>query len=234
MTTADHQHPTPTRYLEVLCEGGSDVPALREILARRFELKEQESFRIHPHRGKGKLPSDAHLLRAPHPTDQSLLAQLPIKLKNMGRQSQRGFKVIVLVVVDADRDDPEELARRLDTMLKKLPTRPNTCVFGIAVEETESWFIADLSAVKAAFPSADLAMIRGIKRDAVCGAWEALARAIGRDPAGCGGLEKTEWATKIAPHLNVVQPASPSLGRMISDLDAVLSSVHEPDTRGSP
>jgi hypothetical protein len=43
-------------YFEVLVEGGSDVPALREILTRKFALEEGRDFRIHPHKGRGKLP----------------------------------------------------------------------------------------------------------------------------------------------------------------------------------
>ena len=35
-------------FLEVLTEGSSDVPAVKEILTRRFNLKENEHFRIHP------------------------------------------------------------------------------------------------------------------------------------------------------------------------------------------
>jgi hypothetical protein len=38
--------------------GQTDKPAVREILQRRFNLKEDLHFRIHPHRGKGKLPEN--------------------------------------------------------------------------------------------------------------------------------------------------------------------------------
>lgn len=200
------------KYVEVLCEGSSDVPALQEILKRRFKKVEDEQFRVHAHRGKGKLPSQTHLLKAPPLADQSLLAQLPIKLKNMGRQTQGDFEVVVLVVVDADDDDPRALLKSLDDMLAALPTRPTCCVFAIAVEETESWFIADPPAVKAAYPEAKVVDLKRIKKDAICGAWEALARALGLDPAHCSGREKTEWATAIAPHLDLLKPASPSLG----------------------
>lgn len=210
------------KFVEVLCEGSSDVPALRAVLERRFQLVEEQSFRIHPHRGKGKLPGDEHLLRKPGPRDETLLGQLPIKLKNLGRQSNDVYEIVVLVVVDADDDNPAELLASLNRMLSNLPTRPRCCIFGVAVEETESWFIADLQALKAAYSHAKTGDLKKIKKDAVCGAWEALARALGLDPSRCGGHEKTEWATEIAPHLNVLRPVSPSLKALIENLEPAL------------
>jgi hypothetical protein len=208
------------KYFEILCEGSSDVPALQEIMKRRFELTEDEHFRVHAHRGKGKLPKPDHLLKAPKAWDQSLLGQLPIKLKNMGQQTTGDYEVVVLVVVDADDDDPKALVTELDEMLAALPTRPKNCVFGIAIEETESWFIADTTAVRGAYPHARLSDLKKIKKDAICGAWEALARALGVDPARCSGGEKTEWAAAIAPHLDLLTPASPSLGKLLRQIEA--------------
>lgn len=45
--------------------GQADKPAVREILQRRFNLKEDLHFRIHPDRGKGKLPENP--LSSPNP-----------------------------------------------------------------------------------------------------------------------------------------------------------------------
>ncbi len=211
------------RYIEVLCEGSSDVPALVEVLERRFNLIEGEHFRIHPHRGKGKLPDKAHLLKKPNVADNSLLRQLPIKLKNMGQQSQGEFEVAVIVVVDADDDDCAALKRRLIEVYEALPTKPTHCLFRIAVEETESWFIADPKAIKRAYPHANVTTLEKMEMDVVCGAWEALARSLGLDPAECGGGEKTAWATAISPHLNLKTPASPSLSTLVSGIAQLLS-----------
>ena len=41
-------------HFVVLVEGASDVPAVREVMTRRFGLAEDVHFRIHPHQGKGK------------------------------------------------------------------------------------------------------------------------------------------------------------------------------------
>ena len=45
-------------FFEILLEGSSDVPIVKEILTRRFNLKEDIDFRIHPHKGKGRLPQN--------------------------------------------------------------------------------------------------------------------------------------------------------------------------------
>lgn len=210
------------RFIEVLCEGSSDVPAIKEVLTRRFNLVEGEHFRIHPHRGKGKLPRVADRLKAPARGDDTLLTQLPIKLKNMGRQTHGGFEVAVVVVVDADDDDCRQLKRSLLDLYDALPTKPPKVVFRIAVEETESWFIADTKAVRAAYARADVAILNSHPPDAICGAWERLAECLGEDPADCRG-RKAEWATVISPHLDLERPKSPSFAALICGIDRILS-----------
>jgi hypothetical protein len=100
-------------------------------------------------------------------------------------------------------------------MLERLPRRPKRVLFRLAIEETESWFIADTRAVKAAFPRADVRRLARIPADAVVGAAEHLARALGKDPDRMTGADKFGWASAIAPHLDLVDPPSPSLARLI-------------------
>lgn len=211
------------RFIEVLCEGTSDVPAVREVLSRRFGLIEEQNFRIHPHRGKGRLPSWEHLLKVPDRGCDQLLDLLPIKLKNMGRQSAPGFEVSVVVLVDADDDDCCALKEALVRVYQSLPSKPARCLFRIAVEETESWFIAEPQAVKAAYSTADTAALSGIPPDCVCGAWERLAECLGLLPAACTGGDKTEWAREIAPKLDLKSPRSPSLAAFIEGVSRLLS-----------
>ena len=40
-------------FLEIFVEGGTEVPTVREILQRRFNLVENTHFRIHPPQGQG-------------------------------------------------------------------------------------------------------------------------------------------------------------------------------------
>jgi hypothetical protein len=136
-------------FLEVLVEGGADVPAIREILQRRFNLIENTHFRIHPHKGKGKLPQKHNA----HPKRRGLLDQLPAKLRAYSHLPD-GYCIVVLV--DTDNDDCKRLKESLITLYRKLEQRPACVLFRIAVEETESWFLADKNAIQAAFPHANL------------------------------------------------------------------------------
>ena len=45
-------------YIEVLLEGAADVPMVRHVLTSRLGLEERRHFRIHPHHGKGRLPTN--------------------------------------------------------------------------------------------------------------------------------------------------------------------------------
>ena len=200
-------------WLEVLVEGTSDVPAVKEVLKRRFGLEEDEHFRIHPHQGKGKLPENP--LARPDPNQRQLLHQLPAKLR--GYAKSLSADAVVLVVVDADDMPCAELLADLNSMLAKLPVRPVRVLFRLAIEETESWFIADPAAVKRAFPKANVTALKKLQPDAIVGAWERLAEAIGV-PAKSSGTDKLRWAAQICPHLDLEQPSSPSLGKLISGL----------------
>lgn len=207
-------------WFEVLVEGASDVPAIREVLTRRFGLVENEHFRIHPHQGKGRLP--ANPLARPDPKQRQLLHQLPAKLRGYARSLDPAC--LVLVLVDADNTPCTELLAALNDMLAQLPDRPKRVLFRLAIEETESWFIADPSAVKAAFPRAKVASLSRIAPDSIVGAWERLAEAISVS-SGASGAEKLHWATRICPHLNLDEPVSPSLRKLISGVSRELGAI---------
>ena len=201
-------------WIEVLVEGSADVPVLREVLTRRFLLAEGQNFRIHAHQGKGNLPSD--VMRVHNINNRGLLNQLPAKLTAFGRSFTK--QQWVLVVIDADNTSPSKLLGDLKDMLVKISSPPRT-LFCIAVEETESWFIADTSAVKRAYPRSKLAVIKKISPDAVCGAWEKLAEAI-----HASGKDKVAWAEKISPYLNLDNPRSPSFLDLLSGIDKELKA----------
>ncbi len=199
-------------WVEVLVEGSSDVPLVRELLTRRFSLIEGMHFKIHPHRGRGNFPNK--ILKNPELQNRSLLYQLPAKLRGFSTWFKKNQWVLVLV--DADDSDPDELLNDFNLMLEQLPSCPNV-IFGVAIEETESWFIADIPAVKKAFPKADVKALSKIEPDSICGAWEQLAQAI-----SANGKDKTAWASAIAPHINFDSPASPSLQKTIEKIEQQL------------
>jgi hypothetical protein len=206
-------------WLEILVEGASDVPAVKEVLIRRFGFTENVNFRIHPHRGRGKLPKD--LLGPPDPKQQTLLHQLPAKLRGF---SHLDDKACVVVLVDADDDSCSELLDQLRGMLEKLLKRPRRVLFRLAIEETESWFIADLSAIRAAYPRAKTQKLAHILPDSIVGAWEQLSAAISVKASQVTGVDKMSWAERIVPHLNLDNPISPSLRKFIEGIDRTIGT----------
>lgn len=204
-------------FIEVLTEGASDVPIIREVLTRHFKLREKD-FRVHPHCGKGKIPSD--LMAQPSPKHRGLLDQLPAKLRGFGRYMDDSS--LVLVLIDVDQDDCVQLLAQLKNLLAQLDFRPPRVLFRLAVEETESWFLADTNAIALAFPKAKLKLIQNIPADAKVGAWEKLAECLGKKTKDVTGSDKIQWAEKISPHVNLQTPFSPSLGKLLSGLEREL------------
>ncbi len=205
-------------HFEILVEGAADVPMVREIMARRFGLVEKQDFRIHPHKGRGSLP--ANPLANPNSKHRGLLDQLPAKLRGY---SHLGEDLCVLVLVDVDDTPCQDLLKALNAMLVVLPRKPKRVLFRLAIEETESWFIADTDAVRAAYPKAQWQHLRGIEPDAIVGAWERLAESIGVSVQSVTGRDKYEWAENIAPHINLDKPISPSLNKFIAGVERELA-----------
>ncbi len=200
-------------FFEVLVEGGADRPVVKEVLQRRFGLKEGRQFRVHPHKGKGRLPDNP--LATPDRKHRGLLDQLPAKLRGM---SWMGSDYCVVVLVDADDQECSQLKQSLIELCQSLDKKPENVLFRIAIEETESWFIADLEAVKRAYPNANLGRLQGVEPDTVIGAWEQLAKSLNKNPQQCRGADKHEWAIRISPQLNLDFPCSPSLEAFISGI----------------
>ena len=206
-------------FIEVLTEGASDVPVVREVLARHLGLEEHLNFRIHPHRGRGNIPSNP--LARPDPKRRGLLDQMPAKLRGFGKYMSDQF--LVLVLIDVDNDDCMQLLADLNSLLKQLPSRPPRVLFRLAIEETESWFLADKNAIRSAFPRAKITLIQNITADSRVGAWEQLAGCLGRKSAEVTGADKTYWAQKISPYLNFDAPFSPSLRKLIAGIKRELA-----------
>lgn len=200
-------------YFHVLVEGHADLPVVQEILQRRFGLVANKDFQVHPHRGKGKLPIYPN--NPPAPQLQGLLDLLPAKLRAW---VDLPAEHVVVVLVDADQDNCVELKARLVAMYEGLQKKAGTVLFRIAVEEAESWLIADSQAVRTAYPRAKIQKIATLSPDSVVGAWECLAEAIGRKPRDCNPADKHEWAKIIMPHVNLDNPKSPSLRAFVDGI----------------
>lgn len=200
----------------VFVEGASDEPVVKEILSRRFGLAENAEFRIYPHRGKGRLPANPN--SKPNPRHRGLLDQLPASLRGYAHLPE-GYHIVVLM--DADSDDCRDLLAALRRMYEQLERKPRSVLFRLAIEEIESWLIADQQAVQAAYPRAKIRQLPSTP-DEVVGAWEKLAKALGEDPDASTGADKRRWAEAIAPHLDLQHPPSPSLKAFIRGVARVL------------
>lgn len=202
--------------IEVLTEDRSGVPVMSALMPKLLaETAQQASFQVRPHRGKGYLPAD--LSRRPAKFASGLLELLPAKCR---AYEKSGDVDILLVILDADHDDPGRLYRALETTVRRFAPSIGF-VFGIAVEEMESWLLGDPDAVLAAYPDADRATMAAYRQDDVVGTWEVLCRAVYKEDAAAiiergypvVGQYKHEWAAAIAPHLRPERNSSPSFNR---------------------
>ncbi|MYA72303.1 hypothetical protein F4Y19_19930 [Candidatus Poribacteria bacterium] len=107
--------------------------------------------------------------------------------------------------------------QELFRVLNACNPRPETR-FCIAIEEGEAWLLGDILAIKAAYPKAKDNILNSYQNDSICGTWELLADAIfaggsnalSKRPWYVIGREKSAWAQKITPYMNVNKNSSPS------------------------
>jgi hypothetical protein len=176
--------------IHFLVEGPSEKVFLEHWLPRF--LPPQHSFKIIPHRGKGKIPGDPS--KKPDPKRQGLLDQLPAKLRAYGKELRPAADRI-LILVDLDRDDCQVLKQRMVDILDYCAPPP-TVLFRIAIEETEAFYLGDKPAIRRAFPKCKLSKMDSYVQDSICNTWELFREVIGET-----GEDKVEWAKLIAPHL---------------------------------
>lgn len=201
-------------HFEILVEGQSERTALEPLLTKMLgTYKSPHTWRIHKHRGVGKLPKD--FAAKPNPKDPTLLHNLPSRLRAYGKSLQPEQVVIVLVDLD-DRPDAGVFEQELDGLLNKCDPAPQ-CKFSFAIEELEAWYFGDRAALKEAYPSANDSVLDAYIQDSQCGTWEKLADAI--YPGGSRVLkslgvqcleQKRIWARDIAPKMDVNINQSPS------------------------
>ncbi len=203
-------------HFEILVEGQVELTTLSILMEQILgEYNNPHTWKIHKHRGIGKLPDNPTM--PPNKKDNSLLHNLPSKLRAYGKEGRDNLVVVTLV--DLDNRNCIHFKQELIRLLQYCSPKPNA-LFRIAIEEIEAWFLGDLPALKSAYPNAKQAILDKYTQDAQCCTWEALAEAI--YPGGLKALEqygkrsikilsqKVEWAKKIAPKMNVENNLSPS------------------------
>lgn len=209
-------------HFEFLVEGQSERTALEPILKKILgEFNEPHTWRIHKHRGIGKLPED--LMATPNRADTSLLHNLPSRLRAYGKALAEGQVVIVLIDLDSHPNE-EAFLQDLQDVLNTCDTKPH-CRFLFAVEELEAWYFGDTAALLDAYPNAKMDIINSYIQDSQLGTWELLADAIYQGGSnalkklGIQGLDqKRIWARDIAPRMDVKNNKSPSFCRFRDEI----------------
>lgn len=205
-------------HFEILIEDQSGKKAL-DTLMPKF-IGSEHTFKVHSYKGIGRIPRN--LSGKADASKRILLTQLPKLLRGYGNTFfyyPEDYPAVVILICDLDdkclKDFREELYAILNACVLKPETR-----FCIAIEEGEAWFLGDIPALKKAYPKAKDTVLNTYANDSICGTWEKLADAI--FPGGSAalstngwqaiGAEKTVWAEKITPHMDVNNNASPSFG----------------------
>lgn len=201
-------------HLEILVEDQSGKAALDLLLPKILGTSSPYTFRVISYKGIGRIPKN--MKPGTDANRRILLDQLPRLLQGYGQQYQN-YPAAVIVICDLDdkclKAFRAELLGLLENCNPALQTR-----FCIAIEEGEAWLLGDLEAVKAAYPKAKDSVLVGYNHDAICGTWEILADAV--YPGGSKqlqkkgwqaiGAQKSEWAQKIVPHMQIERNQSPS------------------------
>ena len=169
-------------------------------------------------KGIGRIPRN--LTSAVDAKNKLLLNNLPKLLRSYGKLSSGDSPnnpATVILVCDLDDKCLKTFRQELFSVLNACNPKPETR-FCIAIEEGEAWLLGDIPAIKAAYPKAKGNVLSRYKNDAICGTWELLADAISQGGANelkkkgwtAVGKEKSIWAERITPHMNVAINASPS------------------------
>lgn len=203
-------------HFEILVEDQSGKKAL-EVLIPKI-IGNDHTCRVLNYRGIGHIPKN---LKSPIDAQmRMLLNQLPRLLLGYGK-SFAGYpsdhQAALIIVCDLDNRCLKSFRQELLNVLNSSTPKPDT-QFCIAIEEVEAWLLGDLSAIKKAYPKAKDTVLDSYKNDSICGTWEKLADAL-----YSGGLkklsnqgwqsigkEKSIWAEKISPHMDVDNNDSPS------------------------
>ncbi|MDF7798128.1 DUF4276 family protein [Pontiellaceae bacterium B1224] len=204
-------------HFEFLVEGQTELTTLSILMKKILgEYQEPHSWKIHKHRGIGKIPDDP--ASTPNRHDQTLLHNLPSKLRAYGKEDRKDVVVVVLADLD-DRPNCIAFKQEMLSLLNDCPSKPIT-LFRIAIEELEAWFLGDRPALMQAYPEGNFSVFSQYKQDSQCGTWEILAELIHE-----GGLstlvakgkrsvrvleQKRKWAATIAPLMDIEANQSPS------------------------
>lgn len=203
-------------HFEILVEDQSGKKAL-DILVPKI-IGDGHTFNVHPYKGIGRIPKN--LGNQSDASNRFLLDQLPKLLRGYGNTFAKypaDYPAAVILVCDLDGKCLKAFRQELLHILNACNPQPETR-FCVAIEEGEAWFLGDIPAVKSAYPKAKDAVLNAYVNDSICGTWELLADAVYHGGSAtlsakgwqAVGAEKSQWAEKISPYMDVTQNLSPS------------------------
>jgi hypothetical protein len=204
-------------HFEILVEDISGKTAL-DILVPKIINTQQHTFNIHSYKGIGHIPQG--LKSTSDPKKRILLDQLPKLIQGYGNTFVNyppDYHAVLMIICDLDERCLSAFRKELLDIVNSCEPKPKT-QFCIAIEEGEAWYLGDLAAVKAAYPSAKQAVLNSYTNDEICNTWEKLADAVYSGGSQklfklgwqAIGKEKATWAEKISPLMNVDNNQSPS------------------------
>ncbi|WP_421870483.1 DUF4276 family protein [Motiliproteus sp.] len=209
-------------HFEILVEGQAELTALSILMPKILgEYENPHTWKIHKHRGIGRIPDDP--MQTPNPRDTTLLHLLPAKLRAYSK-APRADRVII-VLLDLDDKDLEIFYQELRSLLA-LCDGEFEANFEFAIEELEAWYLGDRNALVAFNPDIRFGALTDYVQDSICGTWEFLARAddpsvLTQKKRSRHSLDKKkEWSKKIPPHMDVDSNNSPSFNTFLSRLRA--------------
>lgn len=203
-------------HFDVLIEDQSGKKFLDILLPNL--ITDKHTVKVISYKGIGRIPKN--LTSGTDASKRILLDQLPKLLSGYGKtyaSYPTSYRASVIVICDLDNKCLKSFLNELLAILNSCDAKRDAH-FCFAIEETEAWFLGDISAIKKAYPKAKDAVLSSYVNDAICGTWEHLADAIfkgGRQAllkAGwhAVGAEKSVWAETITPHMNVDKNKSSS------------------------
>ena len=215
-------------HFEILVEDQSGKKALDILVPKIIGL--EHTCKVIAYKGVGRIPKNMNA--GVDASKRMLLDNLPRLLQGCGK-SWTNYPAAVFVVCDLDDKCFKRFRQELYAVLGACDPQPETR-FCIAVEEGEAWLLGDIPAIKAAYPKAKDGVLNQYVNDSICGTWECLADAVYKGGSAAlaakgwqaPGAEKSQWAEKITPHMDVANNASPSFVYLRQKLLALAGAIN--------
>ncbi len=215
-------------HFEIYVEDASGKKVLDLLVP--MVIGSEHSFKVYPYKGIGHIP--ANMSDPKDAAKRILLHNLPKILKGLGKTFKNygnSYNAAAVIVCDLDKKCFKQFRQELFNILDVCDPKPMT-VFCIAIEEMEAWFLGDINAIKRAYPKAKTNILVSYENDSICDTWEKLADAVYSGGAtkllGKGwqtvGREKSVWAEKITPHLNINDNKSQSFQYFVKKLQSLI------------